>query len=140
LTGKPNHFPDTEVQQMQDEITFLGFVRDEDLPALYSAATACFYPSKYEGFGLPPLEAMACGCPVLASNTSSMPEVIGDGGWLLAPEDVDSWAEALHQTISDATAREAMRQRGLAQAAKFSWEKTARETLQVYRELTGKTA
>lgn len=138
LTGKPEHFPDHEVQELRDEIKFLGFVKDADLPALYSAATACFYPSKYEGFGLPPLEAMACGCPVLASNTSSMPEVLGEAGWLLSPEDTAGWSEALAQVVGDPVAREEMRQRGLIQAGKFSWEKTARETLAVYDELTAR--
>lgn len=134
LTGQPIHFPDPEIARYQDEIAFLGYVQDEDLPFLYSGALASFYPSKYEGFGIPPLESMACGCPVVCSNTSSLPEVVGEAGWMLDPLDEEGWETAFETVLSDPAKREGMRELGLVQARKFSWDEAARQTLQVYRE------
>ena len=94
------------------------------------------YPSLYEGFGLPPLEALACGCPVLCSQTSSLPEVVGDAGILLPPDDVSAWADALHRILTDTAARDRLRSLGPARAAQFSWARTARETLRAYEEAT----
>ncbi|MFN8595229.1 MAG: glycosyltransferase family 1 protein [Anaerolineae bacterium] len=118
-------------------VHFLGSIDDADLPALYASALAFAFVSEYEGFGLPPLEAMACGTPVLASNTSSLPEVIGDAGLLVDPHEIDAIAAALERIITDKNLRLDLKQRSLQRAAQFSWEQTARLTLDVYRCLTG---
>jgi glycosyltransferase involved in cell wall biosynthesis len=118
-----------------DRVILPGFVPDDDLPAIYSCAEALAFPSIYEGFGLPVLEAMACGTPVVCSNTSSMPEVAGQAAVLLAPDDVRGWTLALHQIVTDAPFRFDLRQRGLARAARFTWESTARQTQAVYEEV-----
>ncbi len=120
---------------LRERVVFTGWVAGEDLPALYAAAEAFVYPSLYEGFGLPVLEALACGTPVVCSDTSSLPEVAGDAALLVAPGDAAGWAAALRRVLSDAPLRAEMRRRGLAQAARFRWEETARQTLAVYREL-----
>ncbi len=112
---------------------FIGFVVEEDKPALYSAARVFLYPSRYEGFGLPPLEAMACGTPVIAANTSSLPEVVGDAGILVGVNDAQGWSDALRELLSDETRWNEMRARGIEQAKKFSWERAAQETMDVYR-------
>jgi glycosyltransferase involved in cell wall biosynthesis len=135
LAGGEEHFSAEDVALVRDVVQFLGFVPDEDLPALYAAAQASVYPSLYEGFGLPPLEAMACGCPVLCSDASSLPEVVGDAGILLAPEDIEAWANALLKVLCDAAWREELRKRGLRRAALFSWERTAQQTFKVYRDV-----
>ncbi|MBV9850027.1 MAG: glycosyltransferase family 4 protein [Armatimonadetes bacterium] len=123
--------------EVRQEIVFTGYVPDGDLPMLYGGADALCFPSRYEGFGLPPLEALACGCPVLCSRTSSLPEVVGDAGLLLPPDDSSAWANALDKLLSSETVRERWRERGPGRAALFSWEKTARETLRVYEEVVG---
>lgn len=114
---------------------FLGFVAEEDKPALYAAARVFLYPSQYEGFGLPPLEAMACGTPVIVSNASSLPEVVGDAGILLDADDAASWSDALEKLLTDDVRCKDLGARGLEQAKKFSWERAARETLEVYRSV-----
>ncbi len=119
-------------------VHFPGFVAEEDKPALYRGAAAFIFPSRYEGFGLPPLEALACGTPVVGSNVSSIPEVIGDGGLLLPPDDVDGMAEALVKLATDADFRAELSRRALAQAARFSCEKMAQETLAAYCDATSK--
>lgn len=119
---------------LEEEVIFPGFVPDEDLPAIYSAAELLAFPSLYEGFGLPVLEAMACGTPVVCSNTSSLPEVAGDAALLIPPQDVRAWVEALERVVRDASLRAALRRRGLEQAARFTWERAARRTLEIYRE------
>jgi alpha-1,3-rhamnosyl/mannosyltransferase len=111
----------------------LGYVPDELRPVLLTGARAFVYPSLYEGFGLPPLEAMACGTPVLTSNVSSLPEVVGDAALFVNPDDVDALATGLARLWRDETLRADLRARGLAQARQFSWERTARATLDVYR-------
>lgn len=115
------------------DIRPLGFVADDDLPGLYSAAEAFVYPSLYEGFGLPPLEAMACGCPVISSARGSLGEVVSDAAWIVDPEDVEDICEALLKLYSEPKSRAALIQKGLAHSAGFSWERAARETLAVYR-------
>lgn len=120
---------------LENQVIFLGFVADADLPAIYSAAWVLAYPSLYEGFGFPPLEAMACGTPVVCSNTSSLPEVVGDAGILLPPNDVHSWIEALKRLVQDTGLCADLRRRGFRQSARFSWEETARQTLEVYRKV-----
>jgi glycosyltransferase involved in cell wall biosynthesis len=124
--------------KLQDQVRFTGYVDDADLPALYSAAEAFVYPSFYEGFGLPPLEAMACGAPVITSDVSSLPEVVGKAGLTHAPTDARTLTEAMAKLLGDGTAREHFRREGLKQAAKFSWERAARETQSVYDEVLGK--
>ncbi len=120
---------------LENTLCFLGSVAEEDLPALYGGATLFVFPSKYEGFGLPLLEAMACGTPVACANTSSLPEVGGDAALYFDPTDVEAIAETLCQALADADLRAELRQRGLGRAAEFSWERTARETLKLYREV-----
>jgi glycosyltransferase involved in cell wall biosynthesis len=115
----------------QDRIRFLDYVRDEDLPVLYSGATLFCYPSLYEGFGLPVLEAMACGTPVVASNTTSLPEVAGQAAILVDPTDCEELAAALDLVLDDTRRRESMRAAGLKQVASFSWERAAQETWSV---------
>ncbi len=113
----------------------IGWVDEDDKPALYSGAAAFLFPSLYEGFGLPPLEAMACGAPVICSNASSLPEVVGDAALLVGPRDADTWADALRAVLNDAARRAAMRERGIAQSKKFSWDRAADETLAIYRSV-----
>ncbi|MCB0216670.1 MAG: glycosyltransferase family 4 protein [Chloroflexi bacterium] len=115
-----------------------GFVTDADLPTLYAAATLFAFPSRYEGFGLGPLEAMACGTPVLASDASSLPEVVGEAGLLLPPDDPAAWSEALRRLLDDPGLADRMRAAGLARAAEFTWVRTARRTRAVYASLLGR--
>jgi glycosyltransferase involved in cell wall biosynthesis len=124
---------------LEDRVTFTGFVADEDLPALISAATLLAMPSKYEGFGLPVLEAMACGTPVIASNTSSLPEVGGDAALYARPNDPASWAQLIDRVWGDDELRASLREKGFKQAAKFKWATMARETAEVYRGLSRTT-
>lgn len=111
-----------------------GFVQDADLPAVYAGATLFVYPSSYEGFGFPVLEAMACGAPVITSNVSSLPEVAGDAALMVDPKDAVALAGAMRRVLADEGLRGQMRTAGLAQAARFTWDRTARRTLQVYEE------
>ncbi len=114
------------------------FIEDEDKPAIYSGASLFVFPSLYEGFGLPPLEAMGCGAPVVCSNRTSLPEVVGDAAISVDPQDTQALVEAMHQILSDETLQADLRARSLRQAAKFSWRKTAQETLAVYQEVCDK--
>ncbi len=116
-----------------DQLIFTEFVPEEDLVALYNAAALFVYPSLFEGFGLPPLEAMACGTPVICSNTSSLPEVVGDAALMVDPLDVDGLAETMAQVLRDATLQARLSGQGLRRAALFSWDRTARITLDAYR-------
>ena len=113
----------------------LGAVVDSSLRALYRAAAALVYPSLYEGFGLPVLEAMASGTPVIASRAASIPEVLGESGLLLDPDDAGQWADAIVRVTTDAGLRARLREAGLARAAQFTWARTARITLGVYRRV-----
>jgi glycosyltransferase involved in cell wall biosynthesis len=133
--GGPGSHPDPveEAAGLRGRIVRTGYVDDEELAPLYSGATAFVYPSLYEGFGLTPLEAMQCGTPVITSNTSSFPEVVGDAGILLDPADGDALCQALLDVHRDAALRERMREKSLAQAARFSWERCTRATLDAYR-------
>jgi glycosyltransferase involved in cell wall biosynthesis len=117
-----------------ERVSFLGRVPDADLPPLYSAAAAFAYPSLYEGFGLPPLEALACGAPVVCSNRSSLPEVVGDAALLVDPTNHGALATALGRLLDDAALRQQLRARGLARAAEFTWERAATATARVYTE------
>lgn len=118
-------------------IRFLGGVPNEQLVYLYNAAKLFVFPSFYEGFGLPPLEAMACGTPVVVSNVSSLPEVVGDAGMLVEPEDVEALTVAMWRVLSDEKLAQEMRTKGLKRAQTFSWQRTARETIAVYRKVAG---
>ena len=106
-------------------VAFAGPVSDEALPAHYRGADAVAVPSLYEGFGLPALEAMACGVPVVAANATALPEVVGDAGVLVDPYDVDAIADGLARAVGDPAVRAECRSRGLERAARFSWERTA---------------
>jgi glycosyltransferase involved in cell wall biosynthesis len=112
----------------------IGPVTEEDKPALYRGASAFLYPTRYEGFGLPALEAMACGVPVVGSSASSVPEIVGPAGMLVDPDDARSMAGALIAVVTECDLHEKLSAAAVTQAAKFSWEKCARETLQVYRD------
>ena len=124
---------------LKESVRFTGYVPAEDLPALYSAATVFVYPSLHEGFGLPPLEAMACGTPVITSNASSLPEVVGDAGIMVDPHNVEELAEAILRVLRDPDLRQEMSAKGLEQAKKFSWKETARQTLKVYERVHNET-
>jgi glycosyltransferase involved in cell wall biosynthesis len=113
-------------------VVFTGKVEQEDLPSLYAGADLFVYPSFAEGFGLPPLEAMACGTPVITSNTTSLPEVMGDAGVLVDPHDTAALAHAMRRVLADADLRRGLRTRGLEQSQKFSWDKTAAVTAGIY--------
>lgn len=121
---------------LEERVHFTGWVAEGDAPALFNAAQVFVYPSLYEGFGLPPLEAMACGTPVVCSNAASLPEVVGDAAILVNPHDVDEMASAIARVLSDPMRRQEMCAKSLAQAAQFTWERAARETLQVYERVT----
>jgi len=116
-------------------VRFISNVDDRDLPALYSGAAVFVMPSLYEGFGLPPLEAMACGAPVVCSNAASLPEVVGEAAVLVSPRDVGAIGGAIARVLSDAGWRDELRAKSRARAAQFSWERTARQTLGVYQEV-----
>ncbi|MDA8387625.1 MAG: glycosyltransferase family 1 protein [Nitrospiraceae bacterium] len=119
----------------EEEVKFLGYVPDEEMNMLYSGAMVFVFPSIYEGFGMPLLEAMASGAPVISSNTSSLPEVAGDAGILLPPLDVEKWSAAISKALGDKTLRKEMISKGLSQSKKFSWEDSARKTLRVFQGL-----
>jgi len=118
---------------LDEDVIFIGYVDDEDRPALYSGADLFIFPSLYEGFGLPVLEAMACGVPVITSNVSSIPEVAGDAGILFEPNSVDELALAIERVLGDDGLKEELKQKGLARAKDFSLEKMAKETIEVYQ-------
>jgi glycosyltransferase involved in cell wall biosynthesis len=118
-----------------DRVKLTGFVSDEELGGWYSGADLFAYPSWYEGFGLPSVEAMNCGAPVLASNTSSFPEVVGDAGVLIPPGDVDLWAETMRDLLGDDSRLADLRARGFERAKEFSWTRTAQETYDVYKAI-----
>jgi len=122
-------------RRLGDKVLFPGFVGDEDLPAVYSAATVFVFPSLAEGFGLPPLEAMACGTPCVVSNSSSMPEVTGSAALLFDPTSLEAFESCMTRVLTDPGLYEDLRQAGLRQAARFSWKRAAEETLEVYRSV-----
>ncbi len=120
---------------VSEAVRFIGWVPEEEKPALYRLSALFVYPSLYEGFGLPPLEAMACGTPVIASNAASLPEVVGDGGVLVDPREPEAWAEAMVALLTNPQKREELSAKAVEQAQKFSWRKTARETLELYKQV-----
>lgn len=120
---------------LADAVHFTGYVADADLPAIYSGAELFVFPSLYEGFGLPPLEAMACGTPVVTSDAASLPEVVGNAALLVDPLDVGSIAAAIDRLLSHPALAADLRSRGLARARRFTWERAARETIAVYEHV-----
>lgn len=125
---------------MSDSVRFQGYVHPDELPLWYNAATCFVYPSLYEGFGLPPLEAMACGTPVLSSKAASLPEVVGNAGLLLDPLDERAWAHGLARVLGAPELRRELAERGLNRAGLFSWGRAAEETVQVYHRALAGTA
>jgi glycosyltransferase involved in cell wall biosynthesis len=129
---------DVKVRNKNSKITFAGYLPDAEILALYEQADVFVYPSLYEGFGLPVLEAMACGCPVIASNVSSLPEVVGEAALLVDPYDVEALAHAMLTVLEDDDLKREMSRKGVVQARKFSWEKAGEELLVVCREVAEK--
>ncbi|MFA6002294.1 MAG: glycosyltransferase family 1 protein, partial [Thermoleophilia bacterium] len=121
-----------------DGVVLAGYVQDVDLPAIYSMADLFFFPSLYEGFGLPPLEAMACGTPVITSSKSSIPEVVGDAAVLVDPRKPGEMAGALEMVLSSGGMREELISKGLARVSDFSWEKTAQQTREIYARIVNR--
>lgn len=120
---------------LENDVILTGYVADEDLPYIYSRADLFVYPSLYEGFGFPPLEAMACGTPVVSSNISSIPEVTGDAAVLVNPNDTNAIAEGISEVLINDDLRQNMIRKGLERAKLFSWKKTAKETLSIFEEV-----
>ena len=133
--GYKNIFQIIDNLGIDKDIIFTGYIPEKDLPSLYNSAELFVYPSFYEGFGLPPLEAMACGTPVITSNTSSLPEVVGNAGIMVDPNNVNQLADAMYKVLTDDNLRRDMIKKGLKRAKMFSWKKTAKETLKVYEEV-----
>jgi glycosyltransferase involved in cell wall biosynthesis len=119
--------------EIRERIIVTGYVSDKDMAPLYSGAIMFVYPSFYEGFGLPPLEAMQCGVPVITSNTSSLPEVVGEAGMMVDPQDADELCQAMLKIYNSAEARQKMSLDSLAQAQKFSWKRCAEQTIDTYK-------
>ncbi len=126
-----------EEGKMKDSVILTGYVPQSDLPALYSGSVCFVYPSYFEGFGLPPLEAMKCGTPVIAGNRTSLPEVVGDAGILVDPFDVSAIAAAIERIVDDSDFRHQLSVKGLARSRIFDWRETARRTLNVYEQVVG---
>lgn len=130
-----NVFELVDELQLDGDVRFLGRVPLADLPLLYNAACVHVHPSYYEGFGLTPLEAMACGTPTIVSDVSSLPEVVGDAGLLVDPDEVEELTVAMWRVLTEPDLREMLREKGLKRAQQFSWEKAARQHLDVYRHV-----
>ena len=126
------------VEKNQESIHYLGFISDKELAKVYNLASLFVFPSFYEGFGLPPLEAMACGTPVVCSNASSLPEVGGDAVLYCNPHDTDDIKDKIAMVLQDKELQKEMIDKGLQQAKKFSWEKSAQEHKRVFSELMKK--
>ena len=124
--------------KLHKHVRFLGYVSDQTLGILYRLASAFVFPSLYEGFGLPPLEAMASGTPVVTSNVSSLPEVAGDAAVLVDPYDVDSIVDGIRRVLTDPALAADLRRKGIERAREFSWERSVEKTRQVYQEIGGR--
>jgi len=140
ITGRPgwgmeevNYYIDT--QNLRDKVHFTGYVDREDLPLIYNLATIFVYPSIYEGFGFPPLEAMACGTPTITTAISSMPEFVGDACLLVPPQDDEALYQAMKKLLYNKDLQKVLSIKGHQQASQFTWERTARETLEVYQKV-----
>jgi glycosyltransferase involved in cell wall biosynthesis len=121
--------------KLEKKVRFLGRVSDLDLMLLYSLADVFVFPSFFEGFGVPPIEAMACGTPVITSNTSSLPEVVGDAALLVNPYKTSEIASAITRVLEDAQLQEDLRQKGLQRAAQFTWQQSAQKMLSIYQRV-----
>jgi glycosyltransferase involved in cell wall biosynthesis len=121
--------------KLHKHVRFFGFVSDQTLAVLYRLAAVFVFPSLYEGFGLPPLEAMASGTPVITSNVSSLPEVVGDAALLIDPYQPEAIAAAMERLLTDARLCESLRARGLVRAREFSWERSVRRVREIYDEV-----
>jgi glycosyltransferase involved in cell wall biosynthesis len=128
-------FEEIKSSGMERSIRLLGVVRDEELPLLYNCADLFVYPSLYEGFGLPPLEAMACGVPIITSNTSSLPEVVGNAGIMVDPNDIESLSDEMYRVLEDKELKHRMSRDGLKRSKMFTWEKTVNDVIKVYNEV-----
>ncbi len=140
ITGKKGWYTEPLFRQVEalglgQRVRFTDYVADEDLPGLYNLADLFVYPSRYEGFGLPPLEAMACGVPVVSSNAASLPEVVGNAALLVPPDDAEALAAAIRRVLDDEALQAEMRARGLERAKRFTWEETARRTAEIYERM-----
>ena len=133
--GSETIFWMVEQKNLRKEVHCLGFIPIEDLPAIYNMADLFVFPSIYEPFGLPPLEAMACGTPVIVSNTGGLPEVVGDAGVLIEPRDVHQIEDAIWTVLSDYDLRNELATKGLKQAKLFNWKTAANATLKIYQDL-----
>lgn len=120
---------------LEGSVVFTGYIPEEDLPKYYNAADLFVFPSSYEGFGLPVLEAMACGCPVVTSNCTSIPEVVGDAAIMVTPGDVDELAHAIERVLFDDGLREEMTQKGIRQSMRFTWDKAAEKMVEMYKRV-----
>jgi len=128
-----------DLEAIRGRVVFTGYVEEQDISAVYSGAKAFLFPSLYEGFGLPPLEAMQCGVPVITSNTTSLPEVVGDAGIMVDPTDMDALCAAMLEVATNDQLCGELRERGLARARQFSWAKSAQQTAEVYRFIMANT-
>lgn len=120
---------------LKDSVILTGYVPESDLPALYSGAACFVYPSVFEGFGLPPLEAMKCGAPVIVGNTTSLPEVVGDAGLKVNPYSVQEISSAIGRVLNDSALRAELRHKSISRASEFNWQETARQTLMIYKRV-----
>jgi len=140
LAGKedpryPQARQEAERLNLGERVVFLGEVADNDLPMLYNGAELFVFPSLYEGFGLPVLEAMACGTPVICSSTSSLPEIVGDAALTLDPLNRDAWVAGVRRALETESLRRELKEKGLQRAKAFSWEETARRTWELYQRI-----
>lgn len=140
MAGKRDRFYTATLQTINEldllpHVKFFDNFTEKELPLLYNLAKVFVFPSYYEGFGLPPLEAISCGTPVIASNSASLPEVVGESAILVEPNDVNGFTEAMKNVLTDESLRKQMSQKGIEQSKKFSWEKAAKETLDVYKSI-----
>jgi glycosyltransferase involved in cell wall biosynthesis len=130
----------TKMERLGPRLHHLESVDPEELPAIYNLARALAHPAWYEGFGLPPLEAMACGTPVVVADTSSLPEVVGDAGMVVPAGDVEAWRKALERVLDDTDLAADLRHRGILRAAQFSWERAGRLTWRAIDDAMGRGA
>jgi len=129
--GASQVFSAVHIGRIPPRVMFTGYVEDVDLPALYSGAVVLVYPSLYEGFGLPPAEAMACGTPIITSDRTALPEVVGPAAVLIDPENSDSIAAAIHRVVNSDSLRAELRAEGLTRARRFNWDEAASQTWQI---------
>jgi glycosyltransferase involved in cell wall biosynthesis len=130
-------FQTVEELRLSRDVIFPGYVAEDDLPMWYAAAKVFVYPSTYEGFGLPVIEAMACGTPTITTNASSLPEAAGDAGLLVPPDDADALSDGLARLLDSDSLREELSARGMKHTDKFTWLGTARDTARVYARVLG---